>query len=104
MKNSQTVQGKSGLKAVRKKTAWPIWGAAAVWLLALTILPMYKILHVIIYAVLSAAVWIVLDKLIPGYTVYVPEKLEKLSGIATTPATWGPSSSAMKPPIRDAGK
>jgi len=77
MKNSQNTTERSGLKAIRKKTAWPIWGAAAVWLLALTILPMHKISHMIIYAVLSAAVGMILDRVIPTYTVYVPEKMEK---------------------------
>jgi uncharacterized membrane protein len=77
MKSSQNVQERSGLKAIRKKTAWPIWGAAVVWLLALTILPMYKIIHVVIYTVLSVAAWLILDRSIPSYTVYVPEKMEK---------------------------
>lgn len=77
MKNSNNTAERSGLKAIRKKTAWPIWGAAAVWLLALTILPMHKIHHMIIYVVLSAAAGIILDRIIPSYTIYVPEKLEK---------------------------
>ncbi len=61
-----------GLIAVSKKTAWPIWGAAAFILFAALALPMNRVYHFFIYAAIAVAVYFVLDKVIPGYTVYEP--------------------------------
>ena len=57
---------------VKKKTAYPFWAAAAVWVAAALFFPMYKIIHYLIIALLSAAAGLIAYKLKPYYTVLEP--------------------------------
>lgn len=50
---------------VRVKSALPVWGAAAVWVLAALFFPMYGVWHIIGVAALSAAVGAVLYIVLP---------------------------------------
>ena len=52
-------------KEVPVKSALPIWAAAAVWLLAALILPMYTPLHLVIAAALSAGAALLVKKIVP---------------------------------------
>ena len=55
-------------KEVPVKSALPIWAAAAVWLLAALILPMYTPLHLVIAAALSAGAALLVKKIVPKET------------------------------------
>lgn len=50
------------------KSALPIWAAAAVWVLAALFVPMYSFVHLIIIALVSAAVGFGINKLLPKET------------------------------------
>lgn len=55
-------------KEVPVKSAIPIWCAAAVWLIAAIFIPFYSIWHIIIIAVISAAVGIIVKLVLPKET------------------------------------
>lgn len=55
-------------KEVPVKSALPIWAAAAVWLIAALILPMYTPLHLVIAAALSAGAALLVKKIVPQET------------------------------------
>ena len=58
-------------KEVPVKSAIPIWCAAAVWLIAAAFIPFYSIWHIIIIAVISAAVGIIVKLVLPKETKQV---------------------------------
>lgn len=61
------------MREVRKKSVVPIYGLAAVWFIYCLVFPLYRLLHFIILAVLSAVAYFVLSKLFPGTVEYVEE-------------------------------
>lgn len=58
-------------KEVPIKSALPLWAAAAVWLIAMLLLPMYTVLHLIVIALVSAGAAILVEKLVPKETKLV---------------------------------
>ena len=71
--NTEAIIEKDGrkYKEVPVKSAWPIWAAAAVWLIAALILPMYTPLHLVIAAALSAGAALLVKKIVPKETKLV---------------------------------
>jgi len=65
------------VKEVKKPSAVPIYGIAAVWLFYCLVFPMYRLSDVLICAALSAAAYAVLRKLCPPVITYEeePEKM-----------------------------
>lgn len=57
------------MKRVRIKSAIPLFGAAAVWLLLGLITPIYKLWAILLTLAVSAAGYVVLSKLFPGRVV-----------------------------------
>ncbi len=55
-------------RQVVKKSALPIWGAAAVWVLAALFVPMYNIAHLVGIALVSLGAGLLLAKLLPKET------------------------------------
>lgn len=55
-------------KEVPVRSAIPIWCAAAVWIIAALFIPMYSVWHIIIVAVISAAVGAVVKLVLPKET------------------------------------
>lgn len=58
-------------KVVQIRSALPIWTAAAVWLLAALILPMYSVFHLLIVAALSVGAALLVKKVLPKETKLV---------------------------------
>lgn len=54
------------MKKIVRRSVIPIYAAAAVWLIASLLLPMYRMLHYIIYALLAVGVYLVAQKFFPG--------------------------------------
>jgi len=57
---------------VKRKTAYPYWAAAAVWVIAALFFPMYKIGHFVVIALLSAAAALITYKIKPYYISLEP--------------------------------
>ncbi len=55
-------------REVTKKSALPLWIAAAVWVIAALFLPMYNMLHIIAIAAVSVGVGLAAAKLLPRET------------------------------------
>ena len=64
-KNSEMIK-------VKRKTAYPYWAAAAVWVIAALFFPMYKVIHFVVIAALSAAAGIITYKIKPYYISLEP--------------------------------
>lgn len=58
-------------KIVTKRSAVPLYGAAAVWAVWCLILPLYKLWHLALLAAVSVGVYFLLAKLFPGKRVEV---------------------------------
>lgn len=58
-------------KQVPRKSALPIWAAAAVWLIAALFLPMYTLLHLLLIALASAGAGLLVAKILPKETKLV---------------------------------
>ena len=56
-------------REVVKKSALPIWAAAAVWVIAALLFPMYKIGHIALIALVSVGVGLAVSKILPKETV-----------------------------------
>ena len=71
--NTPAVVEKDGkkYKVVQVKSALPIWAAAAVWLLAPLIFPMYNVFHLLIVAALSVGAALLVKKILPKETKLV---------------------------------
>lgn len=71
--NSPVLIEKDGrkYKEVPVKSALPLWAAAAVWLLAALLLPMYNPLHLIGIALVSVGAALLVKKLVPKETKLV---------------------------------
>ncbi|MBR4071739.1 MAG: 5-bromo-4-chloroindolyl phosphate hydrolysis family protein [Clostridia bacterium] len=57
---------------VKRKTAYPYWAAAAVWVIAALFFPMYKVFHFVVIAVLSAAAGVITYRIKPYYISLEP--------------------------------
>ena len=55
-------------REVVKKSALPIWGAAAVWVLAALLIPMYNLAHIAGIALVSLGAGLLLAKILPKET------------------------------------
>lgn len=64
-KNSEMIE-------VKRKTSYPYWAAAAVWVIAALFFPMYKVIHFVVIAALSAAAGIITYKIKPYYISLEP--------------------------------
>lgn len=58
------------LREIRKKSALPIYGIGALWVICGLFFPMYKLSHFFILIVLSVVVYLVLSKIFPGSITY----------------------------------
>ncbi len=65
--NEEKTIEKDGIRyrEVVKKSALPLWAAAAVWVIAALFLPMYSLLHIALIALVSLAVGLASAKLLP---------------------------------------
>ena len=57
---------------MKRKTAYPYWAAAAVWVIAALFFPMYKVIHFVVIAALSAAAGVITYKIKPYYISLEP--------------------------------
>lgn len=64
------------IREVRKKSAVPVYGFAAAWLLYCLFLPLYRFWHFVFLICASAAVYAVLSLVFPGKTEYIEEPEE----------------------------
>lgn len=62
------------MKKVRLKSALPLYGTAALWLLMGVLTPIYKLWAIFLTLALSAAGYVALSKLFPGRTVEVESR------------------------------
>lgn len=61
------------MREVKRRSAVPVYIAAAVFALYALIFPLYALKHFFIAALVTAAAWLIADRLIPPVTEYVPE-------------------------------
>ena len=61
------------MREVKHKSALPVYIAAGVFALWALILPLYKAWHFLLAALVTAAVWLIADKLVKPRVEYVPE-------------------------------
>ena len=61
------------MRQVKRRSALPVYIAAGVYALCALILPLYKLWHFLVAALITAAAWIAADKLINPKVEYVPE-------------------------------
>lgn len=61
------------MREVKRKKALPVYIAAAVFAVYALIFPLYKLIHFLIAALVTAVAWLIADKLIKPATEYVPE-------------------------------
>lgn len=67
------------MKEVKRKTAYPIWAAVAVWVVAALFFPMYRIIHYVVIALVSTAAAVIIYKIKPYYTELVPVPKKRFS-------------------------
>lgn len=60
------------MKTIKKRSAIPLYGTAAVWALWCIFLPLYKPSHFVLLICLGIAAYVVLERLFPGKTVELP--------------------------------
>lgn len=70
-------------KIVTKRSAVPLYGAAAVWAVWCLVLPLYKLWHLALLAALSVGVYFLLTKLFPGTKVEVEVPQPKPEPVTT---------------------
>ena len=68
---------------IRKKSAIPIYGAAAIWAVYCLIFPLYKISHFLFGILAAAAAYVILSKLVPDKVTMI-EKEPESTGDALT--------------------
>ena len=61
------------MREIKRKSALPVYIAAAVFALYALIFPLYASWHFLIAAVITAAAWVIADRIIGPVTEYVPE-------------------------------
>lgn len=64
------------MREIRKKSAVPFYGAAAVWAVYCLFLPLFKFSHFLFLIIISAVVFAVLSKVIPDSVTYIEEEPE----------------------------
>lgn len=84
------------MREVKRKSAVPVYIAAAVFALYALIFPLYALWHFFFAALVTAAAWLAADKLIPPITEYVPEE-------APEPVSYGGETDAILAEARRAG-
>ncbi len=62
------------MREIKRRSAIPVYIAAAVFALYALIFPLYALWHFFIAALVTAAAWLVADRLIPPVVEYVPEE------------------------------
>lgn len=67
-------------KEIRKKSVVPVYALAVVWLLYALFLPLYKLWHFILLAVIAAVVYLVFSKMFPGKIVTVEQPKNEETG------------------------
>lgn len=74
MKQTQTTVPE-GMRAVKKKSALPIYAIGGLWLLWALLLPLHSPVHYILAAAASVALYLVLNKIVPDIVTYekIPE-------------------------------
>lgn len=68
--NQKVAAAPAGMRAVTKKSAIPVLAVGAVWLLWGLFLPLYRLFHYGLALAASALVFAVLDRCVPGKTVF----------------------------------
>lgn len=71
MKQTQTTVPE-GMRAVKTKSALPVYAIGALWLLWALLLPLHSLPHYILAAIASAALYLVLRKIVPDTVTYQP--------------------------------
>ena len=61
------------MRQVKRRSALPVYIAAAVFAVYALVFPLYKLWHFLLAAAVTAAVWLAADKLIKPKVEYVPE-------------------------------
>jgi hypothetical protein len=61
------------MREVKRPSPWPVYIAAAVYALYALLFPLYRLWHFLIAALVTAAAWLVADKLIKPVVEYEPE-------------------------------
>ena len=59
------------MREVKRKSAVPVYIAAAVFAVYALVFPLYSLWHFFIAALVTAAAWLAADKLIPPVTEYI---------------------------------
>lgn len=62
------------MATIKRKSAVPIYAAAGTWVLYAALFPLYKVGHFILVAVVSAAVYLIMNAICGTQTVEVPDK------------------------------
>ena len=66
-------------KTVVKRSAVPIYGVAAVWVIWCLVLPLYSLLHFLLLIAVSAGAYLALTKLFPGKKTVIDVPAEPVS-------------------------
>ena len=61
------------MRQVKRRSALPVYIAAAVYAVCALVLPLYKLWHFLLAALITAAAWLLADKLVKPKIEYVPE-------------------------------
>lgn len=76
-----------GMREITKKSAIPVYAAAVPWVIAALALPFYQAWHFVLAAVISAVVYIGMNRIFPATTILVPEEVRPAdTGDATADA------------------
>ena len=76
------------MRQVKRRSALPVYIAAAVFALYALALPLYKLWHFLVAALVTAGAWLLADKLIKPKIEYVPEP-------EPAPVSYGPEADAV---------
>lgn len=61
------------MRQVKRRSALPVYIAAAVYAVCALVLPLYKLWHFLLAALITAVAWLLADKLVKPRIEYVPE-------------------------------
>ena len=76
------------MRQVKRRSALPVYIAAGVYALCALILPLYKLWHFLLAALITAGAWLLADRLIKPRIEYVPEP-------APEPVSYGAEADAI---------
>ena len=71
MKQTKTMVPE-GMRAVKRKSVMPIYAVGILWLVWALILPLHSLLHYLLAGAAGAAVYLLLNKLVPEVVTYEP--------------------------------